>query len=177
MIHRLVIAAATLVFALSPVFAGDVRVQLPGGGAIVFPVPDGWKQERQPDRLPTLSLKPESGDKLQVLVSVLIRSDGAIAPADPESLRRLVGSGAQNALSQAVEKSLPLQEFRDVHVQGLYFSATDRAPKPGEFKYMTQGAAAIQGMPVTFTILSNSRPQAAVDSAVRMLKTARREGT
>jgi len=41
---------------------------------------------------------------------------------------------AQSALSQAVEKSLPVQELRGGNAQGSYFSATDRAPKPGEFK-------------------------------------------
>jgi hypothetical protein len=87
----------------------------------------------------------------------------------------MVSSGADSAKSQAVEASLAIQELKSETVQGSYFSATDRAPKAGEFKYMTQGAISVQGLPVTFTILSNGNPKATVEPALRMLRTARRE--
>lgn len=174
MLKRSSSAIAITVFALQAL-AAEERLALPGGGALVLPVPYGWKQERQSGPVLTLSLTPDAGNSFQVLVSPLVRPNGATVPADPESLRRLVSSGAQHALSQAVEKTLPVQDFRGGNAQGSYFSATDRAPKPGEFKYMTQGAASIQGLPVTFTILSNSDGNAATESAFRMLKAARRE--
>lgn len=156
--------------------AGDVRVALPGGGALVLPVPAGWKEARQPGAIPTLVLAPEAGQSFQVLVSPLVRRDGSTAPADdPEVLRRMVESASQRALAQSVETSLPVQEFREGKVQGSYFSATDRAPKPGEFKYLTQGTALIQGLPVTFTILSNAETKEAVEGTLQALKGARRE--
>ena len=79
------------------------------------------------------------------------------------------------AKTQSVEKSLPIQSFGSGEVQGSYYSATDRAPKPGEFKYMTQGAMSVNGLPVAFTILSNGNAQAAVAPALRMLSAARKE--
>jgi hypothetical protein len=172
-INRLLLAFA-IGSTVLPALAADVRVPLPGGGALVLPAPSGWKQTMQPGPIPTTSLTAEGG-AFQVLVSPLVRPDGSTAPADPESLRKLVSAGAQDALSQAVEKSLPLRALRGESVQGSYFSATDRAPKPGEFKYLTQGAMSVQGLPVSFTILSNGAPQLAVEPALRMLQSARRE--
>jgi hypothetical protein len=87
----------------------------------------------------------------------------------------LVERGADGARSQAVEKDLPVREFRSSSVFGNYFSATDRAPKPGEYKYLTQGAATVQGLAFTFTILSNDDSRVAVESALRMIEAARRE--
>ena len=174
MVKRVSLGIVSLLVALHAL-AADVRVSLPGGGTLVLPVPAGWRQVRQPGPVLTLSLTPEAGNSFQVLVSPLIRPNGVTAPADADSLRRLVSSSAQGALSQAVEKTLPLEELRGDNVQGSYFSATDRAAKPGEFKFMTQGAVSIQGLPVTFTILSNGNSKVAVDPALRMLKAARLE--
>jgi hypothetical protein len=98
-----------------------------------------------------------------------------MASASRESLRRLVESEASSARAQSVEKSLPIQELGPGEVQGSYFSATDRAPKAGEFKNMTQGAMSVGGLPVTFTILSNGDPKVAVEPALRMLRAAHRE--
>jgi hypothetical protein len=173
MVTRFLLALASTLIVL-PVLAADVRVSLPGGGALLLSAPPGWKHEMRPERIPTVSLLPEGG-AFQVLVSPLVRPDGSTASADSDSLRKLVSAGAQGALPQAVEKSLPLQELHGANVQGSYFSATDRAPKPGEFKYLTQGAMSVQGLPVTFTILSNGNPQAAVDVALRMLQSAKWE--
>jgi len=174
MIKRFALALALCAAAL-PGIAADARVPLPGGGSLVLPVPAGWKQSRQSSEIPTIALTPEAGNAFVVLVTPLVRPDGVMAPADAESLRSLVSSSAQHAASQAAEKSLPVQDLRGGNAQGHYFSATDRAPKPGEFKYLTQGAVAIQGLPVSFTILSNGDPQQATDPAFRMLKAARRE--
>jgi len=110
-----------------------------------------------------------------VLVSPLVATDGRLVPATRESLRSLVETGATQAKSQSVEKSLLVQSFGSGEVQGNYFSATDRAPKAGEFKYLTQGAMSVSGLPVAFTILSNGNPQAAVEPALRMLGAARKE--
>jgi hypothetical protein len=155
--------------------AADVRLSLPGGGALVVPVPTGWKESREPGLVPTLSLAPAVGNSFQIVISPLILPNGVLAPADPESLRKLAQSSAEKILPQAVEKSLPIQDLRAANVQGYYFSATDRAPQPGEFQYLTQGAVSIQGLPVAFTIFSNGDPQATVEPVLRMLKAARRE--
>jgi hypothetical protein len=155
--------------------AGDVRVSLPGSGALVLPAPEGWRSLEQPGPVRTVAFTPANGNAFEVLVSPLVRPGAPVPQSDFTSLRRMVQSAANNALSQSVEKSLPLQDLRSASVEGSYFSATDRAPKPGEFKYMTQGAVAVQGLPVSFTILSNGDPKLAVEPALQMLRSARKE--
>ena len=154
--------------------AAEVRVVAPGA-VLVFQAPDGWRSTKQPGRVPTVSLSPATGNAFQVLVSPLVGPDGRLAPSSRESLRGLVEAGANAAKAQAVEQSLTVQSFGAAEVQGHYFSATDRAPKPGEFKYMTQGAMSVGGLPVAFTILSNGNPKAAVEPTLRMLAAARKE--
>lgn len=157
------------------VCAEDVRVSVPGGGDLVFSMPDGWRSTTRSGPVPTVSLTPASGAAFQVLVSPLVATDGRLAAASPDAIRHFVESAANEAKAQSVERSLPIQSFGSAQVQGNYFSATDRAPKPGEFKYLSQGAMSVSGLPVGFTILSNDKPQAAVEPALRMLGAARRE--
>jgi hypothetical protein len=169
------LAAVALFTFARDVWAEDVRVSVPGAGALVLPAPEGWRSGRQPGAVPTVSLTPASGNSFLVMVSPLVATDGRVAPSSPESLRRLVELGASMVKPQAVEASLPIQSFGSGEVQGSYFSATDRAPKPGEFKYMTQGAVSVNGVPVAFTILTNGNPQAVIEPALRMLAGARKE--
>ena len=168
MIHRLLTALAIVMTAL-PVLAAELRVSFPDGGAVVFAAPSGWKAG-QADSKWTVSITPEVGNSFQVLLSPIGVRD---APhIDAESLRRLVGMSAERALTQSVETSLPLHDLKGPDVRGTYFSATDRAPGPGEFKYLTQGAMAVGGRAVAFTILSNGGPRPSVEPALRMLQSA-----
>jgi hypothetical protein len=168
------IGALSLCALANHVSAEEVRVVVPGA-VLVLQAPEGWRSSRQAGPIPTVSLAPASGNAFQVLVSPLVSRDGRFAPSSRESLRRLVESGADNAKSQSVEQSLPIQSFGSADVQGHYFSATDRAPKPGEFKYMTQGAMSVSGLPVAFTVLSNGSSKATLEPALRMLASARKE--
>ncbi len=159
----------------SPAWAEDVRIAYPGGGALLLSVPDGWRSAKQSGPVPTVSLTPASGNAFQVIVSPLVTPDGRLAPASPDAVRRAVEGAANQAKMQSVESSLPIRSFGYGNVQGNYYSATDRAPNPGEFKFMTQGSMSVRGLPVGFTILSNGNAQAVVEPALRMLATARRE--
>ncbi len=155
--------------------AADARVSLPGGGALVLPTPEDWKHGVEQQRVPTLTITPVTGPLFQVMVSPLVSQDGRVGTISSEQLRRLVERAANDARAQAVEKSLPIQSVKDGDVEGAYFAATDKAPKPGEFKYITQGALSVQGLPVTFTILTNDNSKSAEGAALRMLRSARRE--
>jgi len=169
------VAAFSFCLLAGHAWAEEVRISIPGGGTLVLPTPEGWRNSMQVGLVPTASITPASGNAFQVLVSPLVAHDGRMAPSSSESLRRLVETGASSAKTQSVERSLPIQSFASGEVHGNYYSATDRAPKPGEFKYMTQGAMSVSGLPVAFTILSNGNAQEAVEPALRMLGAARKE--
>jgi hypothetical protein len=57
-------------------------------------------------------------------------------------------------------------------VIGYYYTVTDKAPKPGEFKLMTQGMFGLVDLRVSFTILTNEGQEGTVKEALAMLSSA-----
>jgi hypothetical protein len=84
----------------------------------------------------------------------------------------MVERSAQSAKAQAVERDVPVVEFQGRTGPGFYFSATDRAPKPGEFDSLTQGIVRVGELSVTFTILTNKGQDRIVKQAIEALKGA-----
>jgi hypothetical protein len=95
---------------------------------------------------------------------------GAIA--DPNKLRAIATTISRDALAQSVEMTIPVHELTGTDVHGFYFSATDRAPKPEEWKYLTQGMVNIDGAPFAFTILTNDGQEAIGKAALEVIRTA-----
>jgi hypothetical protein len=96
-------------------------------------------------------------------------------PPSRDQLRATVERGVQGARTQAVEKELRVVEFQGRTGPGFYFSATDRAPKPDEYKFLTQGVLRVGELSVTFTILTNDGQDAIVKQALDALKGATQE--
>ena len=159
--------------------AKELNIDLPGHDALVLLVPDGWvAQVRRPgaDLPPTVVLTSDAAHALQVLISPIWPRGNEHSPTK-DIIRSLVESAARQAQSQAVEQSLPLHQFAGVGTSGYYFSATDREPEPNGYKYLTQGALALNELCITFTILVNGEPQKPTERALEMLRTARRAAT
>ena len=70
------------------------------------------------------------------------------------------------------ESFLPLEELSGAKGPGYYFSATDKAPKPEEFAYLTQGMLLVGELAVTFSVLTNDGQEKVRDAALDMLKRA-----
>lgn len=145
---------------------------------MVLTIPDGWvDQVRQPDpRLPpTISIRPAAGPPFEILVTPIWppRDDGPKPTL--EAIRAAVRIAAEAAKSQAVEREIAVRNLSGPETFGAYFSVTDRAPKPGEYKYLTQGMLGLADLRVTFTILTNDGQEKVALQALDMLEGARRE--
>jgi len=68
-------------------------------------------------------------------------------------VRGIVEEAGKHMLKDSVEKKLILKEFSQGILKGYYFSLTDKAPKPGEYKYVKQGAVMSSQFYLSFTIL------------------------
>jgi hypothetical protein len=155
------------------------RYTLPDHGQFVLQVPRGWRDElrQPPNRLPpTIVFGPASGKSFQILMTTLWPATKGRAPQSPAQLRASVERAAQAVKSQAVEKELPVVEFNGRSGPGFYFSATDPAPKPGEYRFMTQGIIRVGGLSVTFTILTNAGQASVVKQALAALESAVQDG-
>src|SRR5437868_6173819 len=75
-------------------------------------------------------------------------------PVGDSAVKQMVEQAAQDAKAQSVEKTLTIKELRGGENVGYYFSATDRAPKADEYKYLTQGMFGLGEVLISFTILT-----------------------
>lgn len=175
---RIIVLCAIFCFADATLFSqtsSTRQFSIPGHGVLVLQVPEAWKFDllQPPDNLPpTITFSPLSGIPFEVMVT----AGGGINPKaqalDTETIRIQVESTAKSAEAQAVEKFLEVKELAGPVINGFYFSATDKAPKTGEYKYVTQGIARMGEIVLAFTILTNNGQEAIVKAALEMIRGA-----
>jgi hypothetical protein len=130
---------------------GRRKLSLSENGEVELRLPEDWKSSREPDPRPgvrTYGFEPSHGKPFKVLIST------GFAPQrrDP---RHWVEGAARSAAGQSIEGRPKVESLCPTEGIGYYFKATDRAPKPGEFRLMTQGALTSGDWAVMFTVLSN----------------------
>lgn len=151
---------------------------IPGHGMLELVVPASWKDSiSQPPRglPPTITFSPPTGDDFQVLVTALWHPQGDPGFNSLQNIRALLERQGQKLLAQAVEKTLVLEELKGKEASGLHYSLTDRAPKPGEYEYMTQGAVGVDELMLMFTILFRRKDAPERQAALEVLETASRK--
>ena len=179
MARRLAASSLLLIFlwSLLPAAAAEKTVRfyaLPDHGQLALRVPDTWADNvsQPPDRIPpTISFKETSGAAFAVLVTPVWPAPGH-AQLTLEEAKKIVASGAEKAAAQAVEKNVPIKNLPGDAGSGFYFQATDKAPKSGEYKFMTQGAIVLDQLIVTFTALTNDGQREIVVEALAMVVSA-----
>lgn len=163
-------------FAVSLAAAEEITArsyQLPDNGLIRLQVPQSWRDElRQPSGgfPPTIVFSPRAGTSFQILLTPVFSVRQDMIMPSPSEVKALVERGADRAIRQAIEKTITVKELKSATVIGYYFSATDGSPKPGEYKYMTQGTLRVGNLAPTFTILTNDGADNIVAQALLMLK-------
>ena len=155
--------------------ADQLRVyEVKGVGALALRVPWEWKQKRNEDSaFPSFEWRPIKGPDFTVRIEALPAAKRCRVPCDLESVRFIVGNTASEVKARSLEPQIKLEPLKGRNAQGYYFNATDRAPKPGEFKFLTQGVLATGELVVYFRILVNDGQQEAVRTALAVLSGAR----
>ena len=151
------------------------RYALPDKTSLELSIPVGWQDEVKQGESgtpPTIVLAPREGPRFQLLVTPIWRPRPEVPVASAEQIRQSVQRAADQVKPQAAESFLPVQELTGGKGPGYYFSATDKAPKPEEFKYLTQGMLLVGELAVTFSILTNDGQEKMRDAALDMLKRA-----
>lgn len=174
LVARILVLAISL--AASPAGADERSYPLADRGRFQLDVPAAWKDEVQrprPDLPPTLRFTPRQGAAFEVLVTPIWRMRADAPPVTKETLRQSVEQSIGPVRSSAVEKTIPVLELNGASGPGYYFKVTDRASKPDEYKYMSQGMLKVAELTVTFTILTNDGQEAVAKEALAMLAGAR----
>jgi len=153
----------------------DRRYALADHGSLQLQVPTLWKEELEQDRdrlLPTIVFTPTSGAPFGVVLTQVWPTEKDAPNPDPKALQRLVQHAAEDVKYLAVEQTIEVLELAGTAGVGYYFSVTDQAPKPGEYKHMTQGLLPVGILMLPFTIYTNDGQQDIVTDALTMLKSA-----
>jgi hypothetical protein len=171
------VAAIAFVIACWPGFAAPAaqNFALPGHGILLLNVPEGWKSsvKQSPGGLPpTIGFGAPSGAPFIVLITAVWGGSSGVGAPDDTKIRSTVAAAAKSAEPQSVEVSLALQNLAGASGRGYYFRATDRSPKAGEWKYLTQGMIRTGEIALTFTILTNDGQAAIEKAAVDMIRLA-----
>lgn len=158
--------------------AGELRMQMPSSQFLVLTIPDDWR----PQTRPTIPDQPHTGrvvasqsGQFEMLVSAMLPPNPQAPSLTPEGLRAAVQRAAANAAQQAVERDVVVTDLSIAGVPGYYYFATDRNPRPNEYKYLIQGQLAIRDLLVIFTVLMNGDPKPWSDAALKSIRSARRE--
>jgi hypothetical protein len=183
MMSRLICLLVSLAAAATAIAAeGEKKVfALPDNSKLEFSIPAGWKDEvkttqgskaSQGSAPPTVALTPTEGAPFEVHVTPVARQRPGASADTVIKMRHSVQQGADKVKPSAMEQYLAVEQLTGAPGPGYYFSATDSAPKPGEFKYLTQGMLLVGDVVVAFSILTNDAQERVREQALAMLKSA-----
>lgn len=172
----LVLLAAAL--AAAGVRADDAplrRYELPNRDTLEMSLPSGWTDHvEQPagGGPPTIEIALTAGGPAQVFVTPKWAEPTDSEVHELPLLRDAVRDLAERIRPQAAESFLDVRQLNGANGSGYYFSATDRAPKADDFKFMSQGALQVGSLTLWFIILTNEGQDTVAVQALGMLQAA-----
>ena len=157
---------------------GERRFPISDRDVLVMKVPTAWKQIDRSDSsgaVRAYTFTEGEGKVFRVTVTPLPKQVLRTGFDRPENIRELVLNEGTEFLPRAMESNVAVEELKAGGVVGYYFALTDRAPKPGEFKCMIEGARGFPQMLLMFTILTHDRRSEVSTEALAMIAGARVE--
>ena len=150
---------------------------IPGRGILVLSSPLAWSQQiSQPpkDIAPTIRFSSTAGQKFKVVITAFWSPANDSSFNSSTKVRSLVDDTVGELKPRLVEKDIPILEFYGGSGPGYYFSVTDKTPGSNEYKYLTQGAIAVDDLLLTFTVLTNEKHSPIINRVLNILRSARR---
>jgi hypothetical protein len=152
------------------------KYPIPEHGTLELNVPTSWKvkvHKSQENMPPTIIFDPAKGNDFQVMITVRSGKTGEQGFNSQEGVRTLMEKDGQKLLPNVVETKIELQEIRGADHTGYYFTVTDKAPNPGEYRYMTHGAIGVGNLLLSATILHRVKESESVKDALSALREAK----
>ncbi|HKR58661.1 MAG TPA: hypothetical protein VJS64_02920 [Pyrinomonadaceae bacterium] len=173
---RTVVSAVTLALVVTPSASEpwqERTLSVADRGTLVLFSPRAWVQQTNQSP-PSIRFSNSSGQKFVVFITAQWSPTQDSSFNSPVRLHALIEDTAAKISPQAVERTIPIDEINGTDGRGYYFSATDKAPAPDEYKYLTQGALAVDDLLLRFTVLTNETESSVVNDALNMVRSARR---
>jgi hypothetical protein len=151
------------------------RYELPNRDTLELKVPVGWAdhlEQPQGGGPPTIEIAVAEGGPRQVFIRPEWADPTAKEVRELPQLRDAVRDLAERIQPEAVESYLEVRHIAGQNGVGFYFSATDRNPGAGEFRFMSQGALQAGDLTLWFTILTDEGQDTVAVEALAMLQAA-----
>ncbi|MEO8358416.1 MAG: hypothetical protein ABI672_00175 [Vicinamibacteria bacterium] len=148
---------------------------IPNHGRLTLSVPAGMVDASRPitgQAGVELHVGPKAGKDFDLQVTAVWLDADKVARGRV-SLREAMKQSAAGPLAQSVETEAKILELGGSPSPGYFYSLTDKAPPPGEFKYLTQGALVTGEIMATFTLLQQRPDEGQKTAILRMLGAAK----
>lgn len=142
-------------------------------GVLEFSAPKSWKMTTRPaqkDMPSAIELSPGSGRAFMLLIMPMWSPTGDASFNSQEKMKQLMEAEKKHLAPRAEESDLLIDSFGGPQVKGFYVFASDKAPRPGEFKYLVRACAAVGDLMLSVTFLSNEKESEAMDDALALLR-------
>jgi hypothetical protein len=153
---------------------------LPDLGTLRLDVPKGWNDSYNSTTMldtsvDTVQFVPRDHSDYVVLIQAIHMKPGA---ADNFDVKTNLTTVAQHELGNSVELLPDIHDLKSPRMEGAWIRLTDQHvsatnPKPGEYKYLTQGYAKVNGLVLSFRVVSNRADGNEQSLALDMIRSAR----
>lgn len=135
--------------------AGTNTLVSPDGGKYELPWSAKWEQVTLAEVGANGVAFQARGDAQAMRVLIAPGPVGDARAQSADALRAIMGKMIESVAPQAVESSLEPQPLKGGKQAGFAVHATDKAPKPDEYKYVDFIVVAAGDAPLVVTVLSN----------------------
>lgn len=151
---------------------------VPEHGEIILNVPASWEVtyfspgETKPPVITFYKKDKNQGELFQLNISTLWDDGFERDITSPEQIRALVEETGMNILEYSKEEELKLIPLNGSQGEGYYFILSDKAPGPGEYEYLMQGALSVGEILVVFSLFTQEPDSPYQNNTLKMLRDA-----
>lgn len=141
---------------------------MPNGEAVRLSVPKEWVEavtNSTSKPVVTVRFTPERSSEFIVMITFG-------PPEGTNNLRAKIEEAADGAIKSSGRSRIEIKELKSTDVRGYYFSVADKSPKPGEWKYLTQGIVRVGNVIGAFTILSDDKNHRGEENGLAVVQSA-----
>jgi hypothetical protein len=112
---------------------------------------EGWSVDESGRKPRTVEFTAPDANAMRTIIT---EAPSGVPVTNDVQLQNLASYMAEQIAPDSVEKKLEIQPLKG-EAKGYYYCATDPKPKPGEYKYLCQGAILLDEFVFQFTLLYN----------------------
>lgn len=151
---------------------------VPEHGVLQLNVPQSWKDEvpeSADGRPPTITFRPGNGNDFVLMITPFWESGEEKKFDTDEKIQALIKEDWKAFSKEARESKPVVHKLSGTGSHGFYYTATDKATKKGEYKYLLRAGVRVGDLLLSVTLLSHKKDSQALKDGLHMLGEARQK--